>query len=139
VPTQNQYDADMSAQPQPPIPLLRKRSKPWKEVGYRGFSAFLASDNDFLIFRRFGSVNARLLLYLQDEIAVLEKDLEDLEDVHARDSADDIHNGSFRQDVLPARTRLLESLNVKVRQYSKSSPVLIRTTTYSPHPHQTTS
>jgi hypothetical protein len=126
----------MSTQPplQPAIPLVRKRSKPWKEVGYRGFSAFLASDNDFLIFRRFGSVNARLLLYLQDEIAVLEKDLEELEDLHAQDSAVDIHNGSFRQDVLPARTRLLESLNVKVRQYSKSPTIRHQ---ILPHTHPT--
>lgn len=127
---------NMSTQPQPqsqpPIPLTRRRSKPWKEVGYRGFSAFLASDNDFLIFRRFGSVNARLLLYLQDEIAVLEKELEDLEHLHAQDSAVDIHNGSFRQEALPARTRLLEDLNVKVRQYSKQSTKTPSHTVYLP-------
>ncbi|KAH8724700.1 hypothetical protein GQ44DRAFT_617498 [Phaeosphaeriaceae sp. PMI808] len=110
----------MSVQPQsiPKIPLSQP-SKPWKKVGYRGFSAFLSSDNNFLIFRRFGSVNVRLLLYLQDEIAVLEKELEDLENFHAQDSATDIHNGSFRQEALPQRTKLLETLNVKVRQYNE--------------------
>jgi len=115
----------MSTQPQsqaqPPTSPVRQRSKPWKKVGYRGFSAFLASDNDFLIFRRFGSVNARLLLYLQDGIAVLESKLEDLEDLHAQDSAVDIYNRLFYWEALPARTRLLEQLNVKVRQYSESS------------------
>jgi hypothetical protein len=115
----------MCTQPPPqsqPHILLRNRSiKPWKSIGYRGFSAFLASDNDFLIFRRFGAINARLLLYLQDEICVLEKELEDLEDLHAQDDARDIHNGSFRHEELPARTKLLEALNVKVREYSKTA------------------
>jgi len=26
--------------------------KPWKYVGYRGYTEFLVSDNDFLVFRR---------------------------------------------------------------------------------------
>lgn len=95
------------------------QSKPWKEIGYRGFSAFLASDNEFLIFRRFGSLNTRLLLYSQDKIAVLEEALEALEANHAREGAIDIHNGSFRQEALPERKRLLEELNTEVRQYSK--------------------
>jgi hypothetical protein len=95
------------------------QQKPWKEIGYRGFSAFLASDNDFLIFRRFGAINARLLLYLQDEIAVLEEELEELEADCMAKNAEDIHNGSFRQEALPERTEMLEALNVKVRQYSK--------------------
>jgi hypothetical protein len=104
---------------QTPVP---SQPKPWKEIGYRGFSAFLASDNDFLIFRRFGAINARLLLYLQDEIAILEEELEELETECMAKGAEDIHNGSFRQEALPERTGLLEALNVKVRQYSKSDP-----------------
>lgn len=108
-------------QNEPPIELTKRRPKPWKEVGYRGFSAFLDSDNDFLIFRRFGSVNTRLLLYLQDQIAVLETELEDLEELHAHENAVDIHNGSFRQEALPKRTTILEALNIKVRQYSEST------------------
>jgi hypothetical protein len=112
----------MSAQALPPSGtniLLRRRSKPWKEIGYRGFSAFIASDNDFLIFRRFGSLNARLLLYLQDQIAVLEEKLGKLEEHHMSDEAKNIHHGSFRQEELPERTELLEAIDKKVREYSK--------------------
>jgi hypothetical protein len=98
---------------------MRRRSKPWKEIGYRGFSAFIASDNDFLIFRRFGSLNARLLLYLQDQIAVLEEKLGKLEEQHMLEEAKDIHHGSFRQEALPERTELLEAIHKKVRDYSK--------------------
>ena len=103
--------------------IQQKRSKPWKEVGYRGFSAFIASDNDFLLFRRFDAINARLLLYLQDKIAVLEEELEDLENTNSREEAGDIHNGSFRREALPERTALLEELDVLVGRYSKSSTI----------------
>jgi hypothetical protein len=99
--------------------MSRSQSKPWKDIGYRGFSAFLASDNEFLIFRRFGPLNTRLLLYSQDKIAVLEEALEALEANHTQEGAKDIHNGSFRQEALPERRRLLEELNIEVRQYSK--------------------
>ena len=93
-------------------------AKPWKDVGYRGFSAFLASDNDFLIFRKFGTLSARLLLYLQDEIVVLEEALKDIEDKHSGPTAPDLHNGSFRQDQLKERKALLDTLSTKMRAYS---------------------
>jgi hypothetical protein len=97
---------------------MRKPSKIWKEIGYRGLSAFLASDNDFLTFRRFGRLNARLLLYLQDEITVLEEKLEKLEEEHMVDSAEDVHHGSFRKEALPERKYLLEEIKVKILEYS---------------------
>jgi hypothetical protein len=116
-----EYNMTVQAQLSPASLSSPKRRKPWKEIGYRGFSAFLASDNDFLVFRRFGAVNARLLLYLQDEIVILEQQLEELETLHAQDSAVDIHNGSFRQEALPQRRKLLDKLLVKVKEYSRSS------------------
>jgi hypothetical protein len=125
--------------PLPPDSSRIKRRKPWKEIGYRGFSAFLASDNDFLVFRRFGAINARLLLYLQDEIAVLEQDLEHLEILHSQDSAIDIHNGSFRQETLPQRKKLLDTLLVKVKEYSTLSPTDSRHKQYSPRLQTTSS
>ena len=97
----------------------KKCFKPWKVIGYRGFSAFLASDNDFLIFRRFGTLSARILLQLQDEITILEEKLEKLEAEHASVEAKDIHNGSFRQEALPERPKLLADIHIKIKQYSK--------------------
>lgn len=101
--------------------LKKDKLKPWKTIGYRGFSAFLASDNDFLIFRRFGTLTARILLLLQDEITVLEEELEELEALHSSPSSADIHNGSFRQEGLPGRTKILSGIRLKILQYSKSS------------------
>ena len=72
-----------------------------------------------MIFRRFGTLNARLLLYLQDQIAVLEGNLEDLEATYADPTAADVNNGSFRQDPIPERKVLLDEILGKVKEYSK--------------------
>lgn len=39
----------------------------------------MASDKNFAIFRRFGELHARLLLYKQDELVQLEQRLQDLD------------------------------------------------------------
>lgn len=49
--------------------------KPWKYAGYRDFSSFVASDNNFFILRRFSTLSARVLLALQDELVELEDQL----------------------------------------------------------------
>ena len=43
--------------------------------GYPQLTAFLNSDDDFLIARKYGFLRTRLLLYRQDELSVLEKGL----------------------------------------------------------------
>src|SRR5256885_335977 len=58
------------------------RKKPWKYIGYEGFSTFVASDNDFFFLRRFGTLHARVLLSLQDQLVELEQRLKDLEKSH---------------------------------------------------------
>lgn len=60
-----------------------KLKKPWKYLGYRAYSSFLASDDNFLVFRRFGNLNARVLLFLQDQICRFEERLEELDALHS--------------------------------------------------------
>jgi hypothetical protein len=67
--------------------------KPWKFIGYKGYSEFIASDNDFFILRRFGPASARVALRLQDKVAVLVEQLRDLDKQYSLREADDIHNG----------------------------------------------
>lgn len=93
--------------------------KPWKYIGYRGFSAFISSDDDFLVFRRFGALTARVLLGLQDQLSVFEEELEALDAKHSRTGSEDIHNGSFRQEAVPERTELLSKIHSKLREYSQ--------------------
>ncbi|KAJ4263347.1 hypothetical protein NW762_006165 [Fusarium torreyae] len=93
--------------------------KPWKFIGYRGYAGFIASDDDFHIFRRFKNLNARTALLLQDEISSLEEELVRLETTHSRISVQDIHNGTLRNDVLEERRLLLEAISVKIYRYNK--------------------
>lgn len=53
-------------------------------IGYGAVAAVMSSDRDLSIYRRFGSLNARNLLYLQSELLELETRLHEL-DVSAND------------------------------------------------------
>lgn len=105
--------------------------KPWKYLGYRGYSEFISSDKSALIFRRFGTLNARVLLLLQDQISQLETKLKALDTQHSKKSARDIHNGSFRMEEVPQRTELLLEIHGKLKEYND---LLIQHTTLRSHP-----
>lgn len=94
--------------------------KPWKYSRYQSFSAFVASDNDFSILRRFGDLSARVLLGLQDQLSCLEKDLGLLEKRVREKDAPDIHNGSFRQETQGERQTLVCRAQLLLREYSQS-------------------
>lgn len=97
--------------------------KPWKYIGYKGYSEFLATENDFFIFRKFTSLNCRIALVLQDQLSVLEKDLDDLDCEHSKKSAGDINNGSFRDDC-EDRSKVVDSIHTKLAQYSTFQPYI---------------
>ena len=78
-----------------------------KYIYGRSFSAFIASDSDFLMFRHFGTLNVRILLGLQHQLSRLEEDLEALEKTARENNAPDIHNGSSRQDALVCQAQRL--------------------------------
>ncbi|MCJ1388660.1 hypothetical protein MMC18_001509 [Xylographa bjoerkii] len=48
--------------------------------GYTDFAQYIASDEELSIYRRFGSLGARNILYLQAELQVLEAELQRLDD-----------------------------------------------------------
>jgi hypothetical protein len=60
--------------------LLRKLlvSQCWN--GYPRLAAFLDSDDNFMIYRRFGYIQSRLLLDKGDELRRLENSLDELDD-----------------------------------------------------------
>lgn len=95
-------------------------AKEWKYTGYQHYSKFLASDNDFLVFRRFSGLNVRVALAIQDEIAVLEQKLATLDQELSEKMAPDIHNGSFRADTGSARANLIQGrIYHKLKKYSR--------------------
>jgi hypothetical protein len=102
------------------IPLSEEVQRhPWKYVGYRRYTEFIASDNDLLIFRRFGSLNARVALRLQDKVSELEQRLAELDREYSKRSAEPINNGTFRDDI-EERAVLLDEITCHLGRYSKN-------------------
>lgn len=93
--------------------------KPWKFIGYHGYSRFLCSDTDFLVFQRFDVASTRLILRLQDRVSILQERLEKLDRQLNRREAEDIHNGSFRQQD-EEREKVLDKLQIALFDYSES-------------------
>lgn len=92
--------------------------KPWKYVGYKGYANLISLDNDFFILRRFGALNARVALLLQDKIVELEAQLKELDAWYSSKSAGDFDNGTFRGD-LEDRSGLLDQIESALKRYSK--------------------
>ncbi|EXJ60198.1 hypothetical protein A1O7_04350 [Cladophialophora yegresii CBS 114405] len=106
--------------PQPKAALTRREveEKPWKYIGYKIFSQWLASDADFFVVRRFENLSARVILSLQWEISVLERQLEELDDVFSARDAPDVNNGSLHW-LDDDRRALLADIQVKLQEYNK--------------------
>ena len=60
-----------------------------EHIGYGAVAATMASDRDLSIFRRFGMLNTRNLLYLQSDLMSLETRLQELDA-----QADDVKKGN---------------------------------------------
>lgn len=76
-------------------------------------AAFLDSDENFMMYRRFGWCQSRLLLRKQKEIAGMEKDLE-FQDISFRD--EETREG--RKEISDYREELLSKLEAKLTEYS---------------------
>jgi hypothetical protein len=92
--------------------------KPWKFIGYKGYTEFISSDDDWFILRRFGALNVRVALALQDEVSVLEEELKKLDATYSQRGSPDRHNGRLRGDV-EERRALIELLSDKLYKYSE--------------------
>lgn len=106
----------------------------WKSQGYKSLSAWMASDDDFFIIRRFQPLNARTILWLQDRVAQLEKDLEGFDQEIEKSDPNDqwSRNSSFRWDEKNRERRhaLMAELSSRLHQYSKSIYLLCHRTTF---------
>ena len=83
--------------------------------GYPALAELINSSpsHTFQLFRRFGSLNARCLLYLQDELCELEETLQNFDN-----SQHDA--GSRRYDQHPRRGDLIRHITTKIDEYSNS-------------------
>lgn len=108
----------------PPLPSEEyKRKRPSKYEGYPALCRYIASDNDGFVFRRFGKLNARVLLNLQNQIEIEERNLESLDDRCALDSDKYALLNSLAWDrdasnSHPERSKSLERIQWLLQTYS---------------------
>jgi hypothetical protein len=96
--------------------------------GYPTFAAFVTRDQDAAIYRKFESLSARNLLYLQSEIHELQGQLEELDDADAKSSSFEVegvarawHHYSAEMNTHARKHReLQEKIRVKIKEYRKS-------------------
>lgn len=105
---------------------LAAPSQPARLEGYPSFAAFTATDSDAAIYRKYGQLSARNLLYLQSELHELEAqiqqlDLEDAKDINneaAQRAAREWGHYNDPDNQAACRHKVLqEKIRLKVREY----------------------
>ena len=86
-------------------------------------TAFLNSDDNFLIARKYGFLRTRLLLYRQDELFVLEKGLLALDDDDKENRELALqsrrHDEETDDDPEGSRKALMRKIDDKLKEYGK--------------------
>ena len=99
---------------------------PLTYVGYRVFSKWTATDQNFFVVRKFGALAARTALSLQDTITEYEEKLDMIDRYTIRKTQDPpINNGTLRDEIIDERKNLVRVLIPRaLRDYCESIPVL---------------
>jgi len=90
--------------------------------GWPRLAAFINSADDLTMFRRFGRAHCRILLHLEAEITILERQL-DLLDTHDAESPEFMYrlrSSEWDEGWNPAQKDLLDELKMKLLEYGKS-------------------
>ncbi|KAL2824267.1 hypothetical protein BDW59DRAFT_162605 [Aspergillus cavernicola] len=85
--------------------------KLWKYLGCT--QKVIASSTDFDV------LNERMILRLQDGAAEIEQELEELDEIHSRRTAEDVHNGTFWEDSVNGREKLYDRALHKLYTYNR--------------------
>ncbi|KAK4494006.1 hypothetical protein PRZ48_015192 [Zasmidium cellare] len=98
-----------------------KQDWSWQYYGYPGFSQWMGSSNDFFLLRKFSALNARALLFLQNEISQKERMIEQWDDFTMKFPPGQGGCGSFQKDeanhLTKARSQLLRESIPLLRDY----------------------
>ncbi|KAK8065351.1 hypothetical protein PG997_012098 [Apiospora hydei] len=106
--------------------LSRKEvlEKSWKYIGYPDFATYSSLADDFFVIRRYDRLHCRVLITLQDEIAMLEEELDALDAKYSDRNAPDVDNGSVRRDQ-PERKNLVKRICAELKNYVLSLDELL--------------
>lgn len=101
-----------------------------KHTGYRSLGTFLDSDENFMVYRRFGYLHSRTLLRKQDELRKLESELDDYDDHDAKNNEQgcrllmsrDSDEAADKKEPSDSRTRtkILDDIEKKLDIYGSS-------------------
>lgn len=88
--------------------------------GYPKLAAWINSDENFLMCRRYGFLHTRVLLYRQDELRELEQDLLEL-DEEDKDTAPQMLTSRELDDRRPNKERrdLIQKIDDKLKEYGE--------------------
>ena len=91
--------------------------------GYPQLAAFINSDENFLIARKFGFLRSRVLLYRQDELSVLEESLIALDDDDKVNRPLALESRKYDEDTdkdpVYSRKVLMKKIDNKLKEYGK--------------------
>ncbi|KAF2653324.1 hypothetical protein K491DRAFT_603067, partial [Lophiostoma macrostomum CBS 122681] len=89
-------------------------------IGYPRLAAFLNSDENFLICRKYGWLHSRVLLYRQDELRELEQELLCMDKAAEQKGKDDTTLKCRERDehFSPERKLLINDIDAKLKEYN---------------------
>ena len=85
--------------------------------GYPRLAAYVNSDSNTHLYRRFGYARNRLLLYVQDEILYLEERLAELDAADVEREPYHLNSRRWDEEQSPARKLLIAKLKSKMKEY----------------------
>ena len=93
--------------------------------GYPRVAAFINSDDNFLIARKWGFLRSRLLLYCQDELTVLERELLELDVEDTENDPRVLKSRQYDEETNDhpdySRKALMRKIKDKLKEYGKRS------------------
>ncbi|KAF2093525.1 hypothetical protein NA57DRAFT_48248, partial [Rhizodiscina lignyota] len=87
--------------------------------GYPMLAAFLDSDENFMIYRRFGYIHARLLLEKQNELQELENILGDMDNEDDSERPGCLNRAELGSETPSERQALFAKLEARFKEYAK--------------------
>ncbi|KAI9679698.1 MAG: hypothetical protein M1822_007304 [Bathelium mastoideum] len=102
-----------------PMPEVFIRKLQDCPIGYPRLAAFLDSDENFMIYRRFGYAGSRLLLHKQAELQKLEAAMIEMDEDDERDRPGCLQSVDLESDPSSPRARLMKDLETKYDEWGK--------------------
>lgn len=88
-------------------------------TGYPRLAAFLDSDENFMVYRRFGYAGSRLLLHKQAELQKLEAAMMEMDEDDEKDNPGCLRSVDLESDPSSPRARLMKDLETKFDEWGK--------------------